>query len=97
MGALDVVVAVPRPVIKLHESHAFFDELTGQEAFTAERVRRILADSIEFLGLLVLFRKVERLRHLHLHPEGQLVVVHTRGQLVMSGVLLGVGGIELGH
>ena len=30
VGALDVVVAVPRAIVQLYEPHTFFDELAGQ-------------------------------------------------------------------
>ncbi len=97
MGALDIVVAIPRAIVELHEAHAFLDELAGKEAFAAKGVRRVVADAVEFLGLRVFLGKVERFGHLHLHAKGEFVVVHARGEFVVAGMLRGVRGVDLGE
>ena len=96
VGALDVVMAVPRPVVELYESHAFFDELAGQQAFAAEGIGGVIADTVELLGLRVFFGEVERFGHLHLHAKRELVVVHARGEFVVAWMLCGMRTVELG-
>ena len=93
MRTLDVVVAVPGTVVELHKAHALLDEFAGEQALAAKRIRGVLADAVGFLRLRVLLLEVNDLRHLHLHADGELVVVHARLQFVVSRVLLGVFGV----
>ncbi len=95
MGTLDVVVAVPGAVVELHEAHAFFDELAGEQAFAAKGIGGVITNAVEFLGLGVFLGEVERLGHLHLHAECEFVVVHARGEFIVAGMLRGVRGVEL--
>jgi hypothetical protein len=97
MGTLNVVVAVPGTVVELHEANAFLDELAGKEAFAAKGVRGVVADAIEFFGFLIFLGEVESLGHLHLHAESEFVVVHARGEFVVTGMLRGVRGVEFGE
>ena len=96
MSALDVVMAVPRAVVELHEAHAFFHQLASEETFATEGVGGVAADAVEILGGLGFLREVEGLGDLHLHAEGELVVIHARSEFVEAGMLRGVGGVELG-
>ena len=93
--ALDVVVRIPRAVVELHEAHALLDELAREQALPPERIRRVLADAVAFLRARVLAREVEHVGHLHLHAEGEFVVVHASGEFVVTGMLRGVRGVEL--
>ncbi len=96
VGPLDVVVAVPGAVVELHEAHTLFHELAGEKTLSAEGIGGVVADAVERLGFLVLLREVERLGHLHLHAEGEFVIVHARGEFVVAGMLRGMCGVELG-
>ncbi len=95
MSALDVIVAVPGSVVELHEAHAIFDELAGEQALATEGVGRVLADSVKLLGFFIFLGQIERLGHLHLHAEGQFVAVHARREFVMVRVHSGMDGVKL--
>ena len=58
MSALDVIVAVPGSVVELHEAHAIFDELAGEQALATEGVGRVLADSVKLLGFFIFLGQI---------------------------------------
>ena len=92
--SFDVVVAVPGAVVELHEPGAFLDEFAGEQTLAAKAVGLGLADAVGLLGLLALGRDVHRLGHLHLHAEGEFIVVHPRPEFVEIFMIGRVTGVE---
>ena len=57
MSALDVVVTIPRAIVKLHKAHALLDKLSGKQAFSTKRIGRLVSYAVEFSGLGIFLSK----------------------------------------
>ena len=70
---LGVAVAVPTPVIQLHEAYAFFDQPPREQAVRRETgLARLGAIQVEHV--LRFLRDIHQLRHARLHAIGHLVL-----------------------
>lgn len=94
MSPFDVVMAVPRTVVELHEANAFLDEFSRQQTLSAECVGGVLADAVQLLCRCVFFGKVENFGDLHLHSKRELITLHACDKFVMTGMQSRMSCIE---
>ena len=73
------VLAVAAP--HLHEADAALDQAARQQAAAAEVRADRVVEAVELLRRFRFAGDIGRFRRRHLHPEGQLVGLHARGQV----------------
>src|SRR5436190_14838841 len=81
--------------IELHETDSPLNQAAGDQAPPAIRIRRLLADAIEFQRPRALPRQIKRFAARELHPSCQLVARDASLQIGLTGTLQLVQLIEL--